>query len=397
MAVNLNSLFPDLYAALNTVSREMTGFIPAVQRDTDVSRAAKGQNVEVPVVGKESSNSISPSTTPPSGTQTSAPSRTISLSNAESVRMEFSGEEIRGLQTQDLSNADDPYADIRQQRIAQAYRDLVSQIESDLVSEAQKASRAYGDAGTTPFGTKDDLDDFAGVSQILDENGAPPTDRQIVVDSNAMFNLRGTQTGILQRANEAGTDAALREGEFGQIQGMALRHTQQSETHTTGSIDATTAKTNSEGDTDVTVAVGSGNGVSLNQGDVIEIANDDSNYVVESDTTISASTDPATITIREPGLQQSTSGSESITLNKSGNDYRVNAGFHMGAMQLATRAPAVPPEGDMAEDRTVVQDPLTGLAFEVAIYPGYKQVMYDLGIVWGAATTKEEHVALLLG
>jgi len=385
MAVNLNSLFPDLYAALNTVSREMTGFIPAVQRDTDVERAAQGQSVEVPVVGEESSNTISPSTTPPAGSQTNAATRPVTLDNAESVRMEFSGEEIRGLQTQDLSNAEDPYADIRQQRIAQAYRDLVSQIEGDLVTEAQKSSRAYGNAGTTPFATKDNLDDFAGVSQILDENGAPASDRQIVVDSNAMFNLRGTQTGILQRANEAGTDEALREGEFGQIQGMALRHTQQSETHTEGSLDSATANSNSAGDTDVSV---SATNLNLKQGDVINIAGDESQYVVAQDTTSSP------IPIREPGLQFSTSGSEVVTLE---GDYRVNAGFHRGAMQLATRAPAVPPEGDMAEDRTVVQDPLTGLAFEVAIYPGYKQVMYDLGIVWGAAATKEEHMALLLG
>jgi len=385
MAVNLNSLFPDLYAALNTVSREMTGFIPAVQRDTDVERAAQGQSVEVPVVGEESSNTISPSTTPPAGSQTNAATRPVTLDNAESVRMEFSGEEIRGLQTQDLSNAEDPYADIRQQRIAQAYRDLVSQIEGDLVTEAQKSSRAYGNAGTTPFATKDNLDNNAGVSQILDENGAPASDRQIVVDSNAMFNLRGTQTGILQRANEAGTDEALREGEFGQIQGMALRHTQQSETHTEGSLDSATADSNSAGDTDVSV---SATNLNLKQGDVINIAGDDSQYVVAQDTTSSP------IPIREPGLQFSTSGSESVTLE---GDYRVNAGFHRGAMQLATRAPAVPPEGDMAEDRTVVQDPLTGLAFEVAIYPGYKQVMYDLGIVWGAAATKEEHMALLLG
>ena len=385
MAVNLNSLFPDLYAALNTVSREMTGFIPAVQRDTDVERAAQGQSVEVPVVGEESSNTISPSTTPPAGSQTNAATRPVTLDNAESVRMEFSGEEIRGLQTQDLSNAEDPYADIRQQRIAQAYRDLVSQIEGDLVTEAQKSSRAYGNAGTTPFDTKDNLDDFAGVSQILDENGAPASDRQIVVDSNAMFNLRGTQTGILQRANEAGTDEALREGEFGEIQGMALRHTQQSETHTEGSLDSVTADSNSADDTDVSVSATS---LDLKKGDVINIAGDDSQYVVAQDTTSSP------IPIREPGLQFSTSGSESVTLE---GDYRVNAGFHRGAMQLATRAPAVPPEGDMAEDRTVVQDPLTGLAFEVAIYPGYKQVMYDLGIVWGAAATKEEHMALLLG
>jgi len=384
MPVNLNSLFPDLYAALNIVSREMTGFIPAVQRDANIERAAKGQSVEVPVVGEESSTTITPAATPPGGSDTTASSRPVVLDNAESTKMKFTGEEIRGLRTQD-SSADDPYAEIRQQRIAQSFRDLVSQIEGDLVGEAKKSSRAHGEAGTTPLGTKDDLTDFAGVSQILDDNGAPASDRQMVLDSNAMFNLRGTQTGVLQRANEAGTDAALREGEFGQIQGLTLRNTQQSQTHTEGNLDSVTADSNSVGDTSISV---SGTTINVNQGDVINIAGDDSQYVVAS----AASSSP--IEIREPGLQFETTGSESVTLE---GDYRVSAGFHRGAIQLATRAPALPPEGDMAEDRTIVQDPVTGLAFEVAVYPGYKQVMYELGIVWGTAATKEEHMALLLG
>ena len=49
MANTLNNLIPDLYAALDKVSRELVGFIPAVGRNSGAERASVGENVRVPV------------------------------------------------------------------------------------------------------------------------------------------------------------------------------------------------------------------------------------------------------------------------------------------------------------------------------------------------------------
>lgn len=45
----LTGLIPTLYTALNVVSREMVGFVPAVARDSTADRAALNQTVRSPI------------------------------------------------------------------------------------------------------------------------------------------------------------------------------------------------------------------------------------------------------------------------------------------------------------------------------------------------------------
>jgi hypothetical protein len=104
---------------------------------------------------------------------------------------------------------------------------------------------------------------------------------------------------------------------------------------------------------------------------------------------------PGTIEIQEPGLRQAIPAS-ATAVTVDNNSVR-NMFFYQNAIQLATRAPALPEGGDMADDRTFVQDPLTGLTFEVSLYRQYRQIKYEVAIAWGVKVVQPRHTGLLLG
>ena len=75
----------------------------------------------------------------------------------------------------------------------------------------------------------------------------------------------------------------------------------------------------------------------------------------------------------------------------------VNCAFHRAAAELAIRAPAVPNGGDAADDAITVQDPFSGLVFEVRSYKGYRKSMIEVAASWGVKVWKPEFVGFILG
>lgn len=381
MANTLNGLIPTLYAALDVVSRELTGFIPAVSRDFSAERAAKGQTIRSPVVPAITTEDITPGDTPADSGDQAIDTVSMTISKAKAAPVRWTGEEQLGVAL---------YDQIQTQRFAQAMRALVNEVESDIASVYPGASRAYGTAGTTPFSAS--LAEIAEVRKILVDNGAPTDSLQCVFDTAAGANLRSLTQ--LTSVNQAGTDRTLRDGELLRIHGFALRESAGIKTHSAGTTTLVTVTgANPVGTTTIGVTTGaSTGGVALTAGDFITIG--DHNYVVAEDVTIGPGT-TGNIVINEPGLMVATAGSENV--DAAVKDFACNLAFAQSAIHLATRAPAMPEGGDAADDVMEITDPVSGLSFQVALYRQYRRVKYEVGLAWGVKLVKSEHVALLLG
>lgn len=386
MANTLTNLIPTLYEALNVVSREMVGFIPAVTRDANVTRAAVGQTVRSPIAAVAAAQDITPAVTAPNAGDSTPTFVDVTMTKARAVPIRWNGEEQRAMSTGDTAQG----RNILRDQFAEGMRKLVNEIEVDLAVAAKtNASRAYGTAGTTPFGTAGDLSDIAQLRKILEDNGAPTSDLQFVGNSATWANLRGKQN-VLFKVNEAGTEEMLRNGLIDRLQGFAMRNSAGITLHTKGTGASYTVSAGGPfavGTTSFPIITGTG---TVLAGDVITFAADSANkYVVK--TGVAA---PGTIVIGKPGNLVSIPNSNAITI---GNNYTGNFGFSRQALLLAQRLPALPDGGDMADDRTTITDPISGLTFEVAVYRQYRQVYYEIAAVWGVAAPNEAHIATLLG
>ncbi len=391
-ANTLTAIIPDIYAALDTVSRELQGFIPSAMRAPGVERAAVGQSVPYPIAPVQVASDIVPAMQVPEPPDNTVATGFMAITKARKVPWGFTGEEQRALNS---GGANGPgYLSVQGMIIAQALRTLTNEIEADLSAEAAaNASRAYGTAGTTPFapGGTTPLADVALLRKILDDNGAPLSGRSLIINTAAGANLRSVPN--LTRVNEAGTQMTLRQGELLDLHGFSIKETGQAVSHTTST--AAGATTNAAGYAvgARTITLASAGTGTITAGEVVTFAGDTNKYVVVTgDTDVS---NGGTIVLAEPGLRVAIPAA-ATAITKTAT-YTASVGFSMDALHVAMRPPARPAEGDLAVDVMLVTDVRSGVTFEISVYPGYRKMEAEVALAWGMKATKREHIALLLG
>lgn len=89
----LTGLIPTLYAALNVVSREMVGLIPAVNRDSSAERAAVGQVVRSPIAAAGDLEDIVPGEQPKNSGGTTVEYADVIIEHSKAAPILWNGEE----------------------------------------------------------------------------------------------------------------------------------------------------------------------------------------------------------------------------------------------------------------------------------------------------------------
>lgn len=381
MANVLTNLAADIYKAADVVGRELVGFIPASTINANGSeRVAKGDVVRASFTREASAVNVSEAMTIPEGTDQTVDNKTLTISNSRAVQIPYTGEDVRHLNNG--IGFDTVYGD----QITQAMRTLVNEIEADIAEEAYKnSSRAFGVAGTTPFASN--FNDIAELRQILVDNGMPPNDGQVSLIMNTLAGTNLRQLSQLTQVNTSGDSSLLRQGVLLDLHGMAIRESAQVQAHTAGTGASYLLNDASSAVGDTTIAADGGSGTIL-AGDIVTFAGTTDKYVVN--TALSG----GSFVIGSPGLRAAEADDDAITV---GSSYTANVAFHRRALELAIRAPAVPEGGDAADDALTVQDPNSGLVFEVRVYKGYRKTMIEVAAAWGVKAWKPDFIATLLG
>lgn len=379
MSNSLSGLIPTIYEALDIVSREMIGFIPAVSRNSRAERASLNVPITAQVCPALSAADIVPSGTLPDPSGITYGSTTCAITKSRAVRVPWDLEEI---------NSVDSIDNFKRDAFAQAFRTLSNEIEADLAALYPYASRAYGTAGATPFQTAGDLSDLAFTREILEVNGFG-MDMHCVLNSSAIAMLRAKQ-GIIFKVNESGSAERQASGNIVALEGFQLHSSGQVANHTAGTgaaYDINHGGGYAIGSTSLVVDTGTG---TILAGDVIanvESGRDANKYVVKT------ALNTGTFVIRPKGLLKAWNDDDTIGVSAF---HACNMAFTKGAILLLARLPQRP-EDDAAVDVTTVIDPVSGLPFEVSKYAGYRKIWYEIAAAWGVKAVKEEGIALLLG
>lgn len=377
MPNTLTTLAPTLFSAAKLVAAEPTGVIGAIDMRFDDKGVARGDTVTVDVAPTRAASDFTPSNITATGTDAVASTIGVQITKSRKVDWHLTGEQQRSLDNATVSQ------DWVSQLVQQGMRTLRNEAEADAALAVKVgASRAFGTAGTAPFAT--DLSALTNARKILQDNGAPLTDLQMVTDTTAGLNL--LNLGIVQQAYQAGSDVERRTGNLNLQFGFTHAVSAGLATHAkgTGAAYTTTAVGFAVGTTSIPLITGTG---TVLPGDVVTFAGDTNKYVVA--TGVAA---PGTIVLAAPGLRQAIAASAiAMTI---GNNYAPNLAFERSSVVGIMRPPLMPANPTIQQMLISDGKGLTYLMLDIA---QYGQRSWELHLAWGFKSINGEFAAIMLG
>lgn len=387
MANDLTPFLGTIVRAVGAVSRGRYGLVRGASRGTGAERAAVNDPVKVPLVPALATVDNTPTMDPGDEGDQAPTSVNVTISKNKAVPVPFTGDDQR------LIMNTGNWTEWTQQNLEAGFSAILDEMETDCFNALRIAtSRAYGTSGTTPFGT--DLTELAEGERILNDNGAPASNRVAVLNTAASAKLRSKAQ--VSAVNQAGTDVTLRTGEllpmfsFGRVDESTRITTVTKGTGSGYLVDLVAGY--AVGATTIHVDTGTG---TILAGDVISFQDDSNKYVVK---TGFAGDGDGDIVLQEPGLRLALANDKTVTINAN---YLPSFLFHRGALALAARPPALPivdgQARDMAVAHQLVVDPATGINFDIGLYLGRGKMELRIAQAWGAAAIQGRHSMTLLG
>lgn len=385
MANTLAANIGDAERAAEIVGRELVGFIPSMAVNAGSEAVALNGTVESITTEQPTINeSVTPSMTIPEGDDQSFGKKTKPLSKVANVQMNMTGEEVRDI------SVNHNFDTVNGNRYLRAFRALRNKIEAQCgIALKNGASRAYGTAGTTPFAS--DHKAINHVRQLLVDNGMF-TEGEISLVMNSLAGTNFRNLSNLFKVNEAGGDDLLRQGVLQDISGIMIRESAGVASHTKGT-GASYQLSAAEALESTTINVDTGTGTIL-AGDIVTFTGDSVNKYV-----VNTALDSGSFEIGDPGIQAALADDTAMAI---GNAYAGNVMFNRNATELAIR-PLASPEaivggnGDAASEVFSVQDPVSGITYEIRIYGGFHKALMSITLVYEPMVWESAGVALLLG
>ena len=122
----LTGLIPTIYTALDVVSREQVGFIPAVAKNAKADAAAKDQTVTAPVAPEAKTEDIVPGPSAPNTGDQNIGTVDVKITKSKMAPVKWNGEEQLAL------GPSGTYNTILADQFKQAFRALANEVEADL-------------------------------------------------------------------------------------------------------------------------------------------------------------------------------------------------------------------------------------------------------------------------
>lgn len=390
MSNTLTALAPTLFSAAKEVAQEPVGALSSINMNFDSKGVAIGDSVTVPVAPAATLGTYSPAMTTTAGTDAIAESIAVSITANRNATWNLTGEQQRSLENGGTN------LDWLNQMMKQGMRSLKNEAEAALCSVIYKgASRAYGTAGTTPFATT--IDEIPNVYKILKDNGAPMADLQMIINTNAGLNAR--KLGIIQQADQAGSDAERRSGNFLRQFGFQIKESAGIASHTKGTATGFQIAAAGELAGQTTLSFDGGDSGTIIAGDVLTIGTGggsgtgtdyDTKYVINDPSTLTGAAS-GTVIIGRPGLKVARVNDDEGVL---GNSYTANLAFERSAVVGVMRPPIIP-ASPLIEQMTIT-DP-DGLTYLLCKIVGDGMITLRLHLAYGFKVINSEYVVNLLG